>query len=153
MFRRFRKLPIEVSAIQWTDNNIQSVDAFFGDDFHDWEPLGSGAIEIRTLEGLMRVEVGDWIIRGIEGEFYPCKPDIFEATYEEIFPDQDSPVEIPLTEDAGDLLEDAWGIIANAYGGNWDMAPVSWRTAAERFRDGYGALMGPTDDQIDQETS
>lgn len=35
-----------------------------------------------TLEGTMRVSLGDWIIRGVQGEFYPCKPDIFEATYE-----------------------------------------------------------------------
>lgn len=39
-------------------------------------------LEIRTLEGTMRADVGDWIIKGVQGEFYPCKPDIFEATYE-----------------------------------------------------------------------
>lgn len=42
----------------------------------------AGGVEIETLEGTMRAEIGDWIIRGIKGEFYPCKPDIFEATYE-----------------------------------------------------------------------
>lgn len=41
-----------------------------------------GYVEILTLEGVMRGEVGDWIIRGVKGEFYPCKPDIFAATYE-----------------------------------------------------------------------
>lgn len=41
-----------------------------------------GAFMIKTLEGVMRAEVGDWIIRGVKGELYPCKPDIFEATYE-----------------------------------------------------------------------
>jgi hypothetical protein len=41
-----------------------------------------GYVEIETLEGVMRGEVGDWIIRGVKGEFYPCKPDIFAATYE-----------------------------------------------------------------------
>lgn len=41
-------------------------------------------IEIRTLEGVMRADVGDWVIRGVQGEFYPCKPDIFEATYEAV---------------------------------------------------------------------
>lgn len=38
--------------------------------------------QIHTLEGVMTAEIGDWIIRGVKGEFYPCKPDIFEATYE-----------------------------------------------------------------------
>lgn len=43
---------------------------------------GSGAVSISTLEGTMVGEPGDWLIRGVKGEFYPCKPDIFEATYE-----------------------------------------------------------------------
>jgi len=41
---------------------------------------------IVTLEGEMRADLGDWIIKGVKGEFYPCKPDIFEATYEEVKP-------------------------------------------------------------------
>ena len=44
----------------------------------------NGNLMIRTLEGDMRAEYGDWIIRGVQGEFYPCKPDIFEQTYEEV---------------------------------------------------------------------
>ena len=43
-----------------------------------------GHVEIATLEGVMRGDVGDWIIKGVQGEFYPCKPDIFAATYEEV---------------------------------------------------------------------
>ncbi len=43
-----------------------------------------GHVEIKTLEGTMRGEVGDWIIRGVAGELYPCKPEIFEATYEPV---------------------------------------------------------------------
>jgi hypothetical protein len=46
--------------------------------------FADGAIYIKTLEGEMRVDAGDWIIRGIKGEFYPCKPDIFAATYEPV---------------------------------------------------------------------
>jgi hypothetical protein len=42
----------------------------------------TGHVEIQTLEGIMRGEIGDWIIKGVKGEFYPCKPDIFAATYE-----------------------------------------------------------------------
>lgn len=45
-----------------------------------------GHVEIATPEGTMRGEVGDWIIRGVSGEFYPCKPDIFEKTYEPVEP-------------------------------------------------------------------
>ena len=44
----------------------------------------TGYVEIKTLEGTMRGDVGDWIIRGVKGEFYPCKPDVFEATYEAV---------------------------------------------------------------------
>lgn len=43
-----------------------------------------GHVEIKTLEGVMRGEAGDWIIRGVKGELYPCKPDIFAATYEPV---------------------------------------------------------------------
>lgn len=46
--------------------------------------LRSGYVSILTLEGRMRAECGDWIIKGVKGEFYPCKPDIFEATYDAI---------------------------------------------------------------------
>ena len=57
-----------------------------GDNYgKDWSYAGNGsAIEIPTLEGTMTATVGDWIIKGVAGEFYPCKPDIFEKTYESI---------------------------------------------------------------------
>ena len=45
---------------------------------------GSKSIEVETLEGIMRAELGDWIIKGVNGEFYPIKNDIFEATYEKV---------------------------------------------------------------------
>ena len=47
-------------------------------------PSDGGGLDIHTLEGVMRADVGDWIIRGVKGELYPCKPDIFEATYEPV---------------------------------------------------------------------
>ena len=46
--------------------------------------LKQGYIEIETLEGIMKANFGDYIIKGIKGEFYPCKPDIFQATYKEV---------------------------------------------------------------------
>ena len=51
-----------------------------------WIDPADGALMIRTLEGDMRADLGDWIIRGVKGEVYPCKPDIFAATYEEETP-------------------------------------------------------------------
>ena len=47
------------------------------------EPIAMSAGAVKTLEGLMNCELGYWIIKGVKGEFYPCKPDIFEATYEQ----------------------------------------------------------------------
>ncbi|MGA4864092.1 hypothetical protein ACPB9J_15745 [Streptomyces lavendulocolor] len=86
---RYRKKPVEIEAIQLTDHTTP-------DQVADWcggravphpEKTYTGGpivIEIDTLEGTMRAEPGDWIIKGIAGEFYPCKPDIFDATYEEV---------------------------------------------------------------------
>jgi hypothetical protein len=77
--RRFRKRPVEVEAVRFTGVNAQEVAEFTG---QDGRTVPGDGWMIRTLEGEMRAEVGDWIIRGVKGEFYPCKPDIFEATYE-----------------------------------------------------------------------
>ena len=49
-----------------------------------WEMTDDKGIDIHTLEGVMHASPGDYIIRGVQGEFYPCKPDIFEATYERV---------------------------------------------------------------------
>lgn len=81
--KNYRKKPVVVQAIQYTGDNIQEIwDAFSAADVY-------GPVEddpcayILTLEGRMRCDVGDYIIRGVQGELYPCKPDIFEQTYEE----------------------------------------------------------------------
>lgn len=91
---KYRKKPVVIEAIQWTGENLQEVLAFTGehDKFNEWfEDLKdyqnhvskSGDIfKIFTLEGVMEASPGDWIIRGVKGEHYPCKPDIFAATYE-----------------------------------------------------------------------
>jgi hypothetical protein len=78
--RRFRKKPVVIEAMQY----LGAVELeFLGDSERVRSAAdGSGACEIVTLEGVMRCEVGDWIIRGVKGELYPCKPDIFEETYE-----------------------------------------------------------------------
>jgi hypothetical protein len=81
---KFRKKPVVIDALRWTGINAPDILTFT--DFaarvcrYEQRPV----VEIDTLEGVMRGEVGDWIIRGIKGEFYPCKPDIFAATYEAV---------------------------------------------------------------------
>ena len=76
---KFRKKPVVIEAIQW-NNNPQEVMAF-----HSSMILRSdGSLFIGTLEGTMHVSDKDWIIKGVNGEFYPCKPDIFEKTYEKV---------------------------------------------------------------------
>lgn len=83
---KFRKKPVVVEAVQW-DGSADTANRFLGDQFTvDWwyESCGSSAIVIPTLEGNMVGQVGDWIIKGVKGEFYPCRADIFEATYEPV---------------------------------------------------------------------
>ena len=83
---KFRKKPVVIDAVQWTGENADEVGTFFGnDDLHFG--LRGQTWNILTLEGSMAAQVGDWIICGVKGEFYPCKPDIFEATYEPVEPD------------------------------------------------------------------
>jgi hypothetical protein len=78
---KYRKKPIIVDAIQWKGDNLREIYYFVGDTCSD-SPQGN--ILINTLEGTMFASQGDWIIKGISGEFYPCKPEIFAATYEEV---------------------------------------------------------------------
>lgn len=81
--KKFRKKPVIVDAIQWTGHNTDLVMSFFKE--HNQQAYyGIDYIAIPTLEGEMRASIGDWIIKGVKGEFYPCKPDIFEQTYEGI---------------------------------------------------------------------
>ncbi|GGO59063.1 hypothetical protein GCM10010910_01110 [Microbacterium nanhaiense] len=91
---KFRKRPAEVEAKQFSGVldliDVYALADWCGGDFkHDTHPGQEmktyyWSIEIPTLEGVMRATPGDWIIRGVQGEFYPCKPDIFEQTYEEV---------------------------------------------------------------------
>lgn len=90
---KFRKKPVIIEAEQFkTNNEVGSPNMDFivnwinqgkePTEKHAWH--NGTVIYIQTLEGEMRADVGDWIIRGVKGEFYPCKPDIFEATYEKV---------------------------------------------------------------------
>lgn len=85
----YRKKPVVIEAFKWTAGPDQEEDP-------EWaiEAIRKGVIQfanagtpdvamhITTLEGVMRADFGDWIIKGVKGEIYPCKPDIFDATYE-----------------------------------------------------------------------
>ena len=88
----YRKKPVVIEAIQWNGNNLTEIKEFVGDSLVDiidtaWQ-VGKGKphvlMKIKTLEGDMEVSEKDFIIKGINGEYYPCKPDIFEKTYEEV---------------------------------------------------------------------
>jgi cysteine synthase len=94
--KTYRKRPVEIQAVRW-DGSVSSAHQIIS-----WigmsggvafrrpsqpyvmgvQPAQSAYIDIHTLEGVMSANPGDYIIRGIQGEFYPCKPGIFEATYE-----------------------------------------------------------------------
>lgn len=78
--KKYKKKPVEVEAIQWNGCNISEICKFIGKDVSHL--LLSGHLYIQTLEGPHHASIDDYIIKGIKGEFYPCKSDIFEQTYE-----------------------------------------------------------------------
>lgn len=78
---KFRKKPVIIEAVQWTGNNDIEILLFMDNPFII-DPKNCYMLQIPILEGIMTASVGDWIIKGVNGEFYPCKPDIFEKTYE-----------------------------------------------------------------------
>lgn len=77
----YRKKPVVVEVLKYEGVPVGEAIRFCENKAH----IDVNAnLYIRTLEGLMRVSIGDYIIKGVQGEFYPCKPDIFEETYEEV---------------------------------------------------------------------
>lgn len=87
---KFRKKPVVIEAVQWTGKNLEEIRDFCSTIVHnvtyqmDETNRANDLIGIPTMEGLMTASLNDWIIKGIQGEFYPCKPDIFEKTYEKV---------------------------------------------------------------------
>jgi hypothetical protein len=83
---KFRKKPVVIEAVRFTRNTWDEVKEFTNGQAHSWITEryigGNSTCIIPTLEGEHRANEGDWIIKGVNGEFYPCKPDIFEKTYE-----------------------------------------------------------------------
>lgn len=88
MIGKYKKKPVEIEAIQLTDESVMDVLGFM---YPDLMSVGHSILSairyerclmIPTLEGNMKASFGDYIIRGVKGEFYPCRKDIFEETYE-----------------------------------------------------------------------
>ena len=96
IINKYKKKPVIIEAIQYTGDNLQEVLDFTGkhpswnhwfkdfDDYKNHVESENGVFKIKTLEGDHNAQIGDFIIKGVHGEFYPCKPDIFEKTYEAI---------------------------------------------------------------------
>lgn len=80
MIKKYIKNPIPVEAIQWNGNNEEEVLTFVG----ETAQIRGGSLYIKTLEGDMLAIIGSYIIKGVNGEFYPCREDIFKKTYEEL---------------------------------------------------------------------
>lgn len=75
----YTKKPVTIEAICFTESSVEQCLDFVG--YSGQYDSGTKQLLIFTAEGCMRANTGDWIIKGVKGEFYPCKPDIFEATY------------------------------------------------------------------------
>jgi len=89
MIKKYVKKPVIIEAIQWTGDNQRELEHWIGKGvYFDKAFLDVPAVAkvpcIATLEGYMEITLGDYIIKGVHGEFYPCKPDIFMETYEEV---------------------------------------------------------------------
>ena len=93
MMAKFRKKPVEIEAMQWDGCAHRPMYDFLtgtkdqvmnsgGDNFYIDHSRVEGGLVIKTMEGEHVASVNDWIIKGVQGEFYPCKPDIFNVTYE-----------------------------------------------------------------------
>lgn len=80
---KYRKKPVVIDAIQF-DGTDKSVDWLLSELIAGNISRNCGHVYIKTLEGIMTANIGDYIIKGVQGEFYPCKPDIFEQTYENV---------------------------------------------------------------------
>lgn len=80
MIKKYIKNPIPIEALQWNGDNKDEVLSFIGESAE----IRGGSLYIKTLEGDMFAPIGSYIIKGVNGEFYPCREDIFEKTYEEV---------------------------------------------------------------------
>lgn len=101
--KKYKKKPVVIEAVQWDGKNLMEIECFRKGgslqgfrksiaentkEFFRWDEyeriVEEKGLRIQTLEGEMKADIGDYIIKGVNGEFYPCKPNIFEKTYEEV---------------------------------------------------------------------
>ena len=148
---RFTKKPVTIEAIQWTGRNLREIIAFTNgppdtrtthagmawDAYTDL--VERDGLKIYTLEGKMLASPGDWIIKGVKGEFYPCKPDIFEATYSRAAL-ADTPA--PKTNQCGEVCERAKLCAICARGLEDTTATVGVEPAAETLADHESGEIG-----------
>lgn len=80
MIRQYKKKPIIISAVKWDGTNLQEIFSFT----NNKAMMKNNILIIPTLEGTMATDVGSYIIKGVKGEYYPCRGDIFEDTYEKV---------------------------------------------------------------------
>lgn len=80
---KYRKKPLVIEAVQF-DGTDASVEWLLPQLMSKEIGRACSHLYINTLEGIMTADIGDYVIKGVRGEFYPCKPDIFEATYEQV---------------------------------------------------------------------
>ena len=80
MIKYYKKKPVVVSAVKWDGSNLQEVNTFTDNK----AMMKNNTLIIPTLEGTMAAKVDSYIIKGVKGEYYPCRGDIFEDTYEEV---------------------------------------------------------------------
>lgn len=85
MVKKFRKKPVVIEAIELSKENIKEVLSFITcPEMLTQKQTFDGGLYILTLEGVHLAQYGDYVIKGVAGEYYPCKPDIFKKTYEEV---------------------------------------------------------------------
>ena len=80
---KYRKKPVVIEAVQWIGKNLNEIFEFIPLEYLDAHTI-EGKLEIHTLEGTMIASINNWIIKGVQGEFYPIKNNIFEETYEKV---------------------------------------------------------------------
>jgi len=82
MMSKYRKKPVVIEAERYNGgfDGAKNIKEFLNCEYK----ISKDSIIIKTLEGNMTAQLGDWIIKGLKGEFYPCKPDIFEQTYDKV---------------------------------------------------------------------
>lgn len=116
---KFRKKPVVIEAFQLPAAGDSDAERFLAwadkVGFENWNSARDEGLDIETLEGVMRADPGDWVIKGVKGEFYPCKPDIFAATYEKA----DSPARYGFDDPAMNIAQKIMECRATAFVDDW----------------------------------